>query len=100
MGLNLAAGCFMLLAMGLLQLKSNAATIGVYMSFAAKVLNIGGWSTQVTYIANLLPSDVRSSGIALVRIGSVCTLLAPLIITVKLDWLPLTVFGVLSLLSG
>ena len=25
------------------------------MSFAAKVLNIGGWSTQVTYMAELLP---------------------------------------------
>ena len=99
MGLNLAAGCFMLVTMGLLQTARTAET-GVYMSFVAKVLNIGGWSTQVSYIANLFSSDVRSTGIALARIAGVWQLLAPLIITSSLDWLPLTTFGALSLLGG
>ena len=100
LGLNLAAGCLMLLTMGLLK-SPNTMMGGVYMSFAAKTLNIGGWSTQITYMAQLFPSDVRSSGMALVMICSSTSLfLAPLIIGTTLDWLPMCTFGVLSLLSG
>ena len=98
-GLNMAAGVLMLLTMGLLQ--TPYAIVGVYMSFAAKVLNIGGWSAQVTYMAELFPSDVRTSGLALVSTcSSMCLFLAPLIVTAPWDWLPMTTFGVLSLLCG
>ena len=101
MGLNLAAGCSMLVTMGLLQSPQEVTqSAGVYMSFVAKVLNIGGWSSQVSYIANLFPSDVRSTGIALARLASVFTLVAPLILTATWEWLPLATFGVLSLIGG
>ena len=57
-GLNLVAGCFMLLTMGLLQMP-NTMMVGVYVSFAAKMLNIGGWSTQITYMAQLRDSHLE-----------------------------------------
>ena len=76
-------------------------TVGVYLSFIGKIFNIGAWCVQLTYIAELFPSDVRSAGIAMCMIvGQVGTMIAPPILRLQYEWLPLTVFGVLSLFSA
>ena len=90
----------MLLTMGLL-LTEDHGTIGVYMSFVGKIFNIGAWATQLTYVAELLPSEVRSTGIAAcMLIGNCGAMIAPLILTIDIDWLPLTVFGTISIMSA
>ena len=96
---NVIAGTTMLVTLTLFE--TGYPTIGVYLSFIGKIFNIGAWCVQLTYIAELFPSDVRSAGLAMCMIvGQLGTMIAPPILRLQYEWLPLTVFGVLSLLSA
>ena len=96
---NIIAGITMLITLTLFE--KDYPTVGVYLSFIGKIFNIGAWCVQLTYIAELFPSDVRSAGIAMCMIvGQVGTMIAPPILRLQYEWLQLTVFGVLSLFSA
>ena len=74
---------------------------GVYLSFVAKMFNLGAWGAIMTYVNELLPTDVRSAGVSTVMLfGFLSSMLSPLLISVPISWLPLTVFATISFIAA